>query len=85
MAVANNLKALEEYALAEYAKFLRTHLGDVQGAVKATAKGASLSFTLSVRQRKDEDYDVIPNGRANIPWNGDTGKAKLEGGQLTLF
>lgn len=80
-----HLAAIEEHAIAEYTKFLRGKLKEVEQGLKGTTRGATLSFTYSIRERKDGDYDVTPTGRASVPYNGDTGKARIEQGQLTLL
>lgn len=80
-----NLTELEERAVMEFRKLLRTALPDMEAAIKGTAKNASCSLTVKIGERKDGDFDVCFNGGCRLPWNGDSSKARIEGGQLVLL
>ena len=59
---------------------------------KASGRRAAIAAAVEAMGGKLEvtyycfgDYDVMVSGRCNVPYNGDVGKARMEGHQLVMF
>lgn len=81
----SGMEALRTFVMSQFERALDEKLPEMERALESTAKRTSLTVTLKIGRRKDEDFDVQVNGGCSSPFNGEVGKARLEGGQVILL
>ena len=85
--LSSNLAKIAEWATDEYIKMLEQHLPDLERSLRdCGATTVSVAGTLKITERRaGEGYELHFAGKPNMTWEGDTGVAKFDGKQLTLW